>query len=68
MFYLKQVGTMVRQVGAVIALICIDLSAVGISFVLGYLVRDYLLINLFPTTFNTKLIGVTLDHVWWGEC
>ncbi len=50
---------------AVIALVITDLVAVTISLSLAYLVRNYLLLALFPGIISDKLLAHTFNIFWW---
>ena len=50
---------------AVTALVMIDLAAVIISLSLAYLIRNYLLIAIFPGIISDKLLAHTFNIFWW---
>ncbi len=51
--------------GSVVALILVDLVAVTISLMAAYLVRNYLLIAMFPGIISNKLLAHTFEIFWW---
>jgi len=55
----------IKDASAVVAVIVIDLFAVTISLLLAYLIRNYLLINLFPGLITDKLLAHTFNIFWW---
>lgn len=55
----------IRDVMALLALIIIDLFAVTLSFLLAYLIRNYLLVELFPSLITDKLLAQTFELFWW---
>lgn len=54
-----------KEMISVLSIIFIDLLAIAISFLLAYILRNYLLVMLFPTLLAEKLLAQTLILFWW---
>lgn len=59
---LQPVAMNIISVGSVVL---IDLLAILISLLLAYLIRNHLLIILFPTIITDKLLAQTFELFWW---